>query len=461
MATALGSPHVDHRLRQLDFADRAVARPFEMPVAEMDKLDAGLIVGSNLREEMPLLHYRLRQASNGFRKHAAPANRTRFDITEVTGASLHVLNPARFSFNYELASEQVVPPQALVDATLKLAAAAAERSDRKAAPSGALADAIKNVDVNDETRGVIGDLAAGESSVVLMGEAAAEHPEASWLRAAMRFIAAATGAAFAEVPMGANAIGLARHDVLPAEGGLDAGAMLDSPRKGYVLYGAEPPYDFADGAKAMAALQGAEKVLAFTAFASPALLEVADVILPIAMVPETDATLINVDGIGQSVTGGARPPGDVRAGWKALRALGGMLELEGFTFTDILGLRESITAVSDAAAESHSLADREPVAATDDTLVRLATWPIYRADAVLRRAAALNEHPLTRGAAARLNAADAEALGLAAGDTATVEGASLPVVIDADVPAGCVWIEAAYEATATLPPFGAPLHVKA
>jgi NADH-quinone oxidoreductase subunit G len=88
----------------------------------------------------------------------------------------------------------------------------------------------------------------------------------------------------------------------------------------------------------------------------------------------------------------------------------------------------------------------------------LATVPIYRGDAVLRRAGALNAHPLNRAPAARVNAADAQRLGLADGERVRVgDIATLPLVIDAAVPEGAVWIEAAHADTATLPPYGAAL----
>ena len=90
------------------------------------------------------------------------------------------------------------------------------------------------------------------------------------------------------------------------------------------------------------ALAGAEQVVAFSAYASAAMREVADVILPIALLPESDATLVNVDGLAQGVPAGAKAPGQARAGWKVLRALGGALQLAGFEFDDIAGLREGI-----------------------------------------------------------------------------------------------------------------------
>jgi NADH-quinone oxidoreductase subunit G len=89
--------------------------------------------------------------------------------------------------------------------------------------------------------------------------------------------------------------------------------------------------------------------------------------------------------------------------------------------------------------------------------VRLATWPIYRSDAVLRRSASLNAHPINRAAAVRLNPNEAMRQGLADGVQVRVADALLPVTIDAAVPDGAAWIEAAHDLTATLPPYGATI----
>jgi NADH-quinone oxidoreductase subunit G len=287
--------------------------------------------------------------------------------------------------------------------------------------------------------------------VVILGEAAVTHPQASWLRALARFIADATGAGYNELPVGANAVGLAKLGVLPGNGGLDAQAMLAQPRKSYVLYGVEPPHDFADGATALKALRSAEQVVAFSAYASTALREVANVILPIALLPEIDATLVNVDGLAQGVSAGAKAPGQARPGWKVLRALGGALQLAGFEFDDLAGLRSGIG--ERAATSRGGLAARSAAAG----LTRLATWPIYRGDAVLRRSTALNAHPLNRAPAVRLNAAEAQRLGLADGAQVRIGDVLLPLAFDAAVPDGAAWVEAAQDLTATLPPYGAAI----
>ena len=430
LARGLGSAHIDHRLRQLDFADNAVAQPFALPVAEVDQVRAALLVGSDLRHEMPLLNHRLHQAVK-------------------KGAKVYTVNPAHFDFNYKLAGEAIVAPQALVDALLALAKAAV--ADGAEAPA-ALGDAINGAQSDQGDNDAVAALKSGKA-VVILGEAAVTHPQASWLRTIAQFIAKATGAGYNELPVGANAIGLATLGVVPGNGGLDAQAMLTQSRKGYVLYGVEPPHDFADGAVALKALRAAEQVVAFSAYASPALREVADVLLPIALLPEIDATLINVDGLAQGATAGAKAPGQARPGWRVLRALGGALQLAGFEFDDLAGLRDGIN--KHAVPLRNGLTTRTPVSG----VTRLATWPIYRGDAVLRRATALNAHPLNRAPAVRLNADEAKRLGLPENGEVLVGDVVLPLVIDRSVPDGTAWIEAAQDLTATLPPYGAVINL--
>ena len=428
LARGLGSAHVDHRLRQIDFADNAFAKPFASTIASFDTIKSALLVGSDLRHEVPLLNHRVRQAVK-------------------KGAKVYAVNPAHFRFNYPLAGEAVAAPHALVDELLKLAKAAAENG---ATLPESIAAAVNGAATTDAHRDAFKGIAA-DGSVVILGHAAVTHPEASWLRAIARFIAQAAGAAYNELPVGANAIGLSSVGVLPTAGGLDARAMLAQPRKGYILYNVEPPHDFADGALAQQAMHSAQTVVAFAAYASDALKDSADVILPIALTPELDGTLVNVEGTAQVVAAGAKAPGDARQGWKVLRALGGLLGVAGFEFDDLAGLRDGLTErASDVRSQ---LASR----ASGVSFSRLATTPIYRGDAVLRRAGALNSHPLNRPAAIRINAEEAGKLGLAEGGNARVGDAILPVAIDAAVPSGAAWIEAAHSETAMLPPYGAAI----
>ncbi|WP_313344580.1 molybdopterin-dependent oxidoreductase, partial [Stenotrophomonas sp.] len=283
------------------------------------------------------------------------------------------------------------------------------------------------------------------TAVLIVGGIAENHPQAAAIRAAARDFAAATGAKLCRIPQGANAVGLSRAGVLPA--GKDVSAMLAQPRKAYALYGIEPGLDFADTAAARKALAGAQ-VVAFSQFACASTRDVADVILPIGALPEVDATLTNLDGREQSARAGGKLPGEAREGWRVLRALGGELALAGFEFTDLAGLRASLAPVSVTVSTSAAT----PVAG--EGLEVASTAAIYRTDAVVRRAQALQSHPLNTAPRIVLNADDAARLQLVEGQMAKVGTdagkATLPVVVDARVAVGSVWIESGHGATAPL-----------
>jgi NADH-quinone oxidoreductase subunit G len=395
LAAGLGTTNIDHRINNRDFSDAATAEVFGLPLAEIEGSDSIVVLGSNIRHELPLLHARLRKAQT------------------TRNAKIHAVNPVDFDFAFKLASKQIVAPSAFIDAL----------------GSAELRDAVKGA----------------SNAVLIVGGIAENHPQAAAIRAAARDFAAATGAKLCRIPQGANAVGLTRAGVLPA--GKDVNAMLAQPRKAYAIYGIEPGLDFADAAAARKALAGAQ-VVAFSQFACASTRDVADVILPIGALPEVDATLTNLDGREQSARAGGKLPGEAREGWRVLRALGGELSLAGFEFTDLAGLRASLAPVSVTVSSSAAT----PVAG--EGLEVTSTAAIYRTDAVVRRAQALQSHPLNTAPRIVLNTADAARLQLAEGQMAKVGTdagrATLPVVVDARVAAGSVWIESGHGATAPL-----------
>ncbi|SHE36797.1 NADH-quinone oxidoreductase subunit NuoG [Thermomonas hydrothermalis] len=394
LAEGLGSGNLDHRIGQLDLSDGAHADAFGMPVAEIEHADAIVIVGSNIRHEVPLLHQRIRKAVK-------------------RGAKVHVVNPVDFDFTFAITGKHIVPPSRI-------------------------AATLAQLEIGEAAR-----------SAVIVGAVAENGPYAAAIRKAAAEFAAAKNAKLCRIPQGANALGLSRQGVLPR--GLDAQAMLRAPRQAYLLYGIEPGLDFADQPAALKAL-GAARVVALSHFACASTRAVAEVILPIGLLPEIDATLTNLDGLEQQAVAAARLPGQARPGWKVLRALGGLLALKGFEFTDLDGLRAEMTARPVHVAGNGAAPAAEATAAHG---LELAVSPaIYRVDAVIRRATALQLHPLNAGPHATLNPADASALGLMEGAMArfaTAAGsATLPVKVDARVAQGCVWIESGHGATAPL-----------
>jgi NADH-quinone oxidoreductase subunit G len=390
LAEALGTGNLDHRIGQLDLSDGAAAEAFAMPVAEIEQADAIVIIGSNLRHEVPLLHQRLRKAVK-------------------RGAKVHVVNPIDFDVAFAVASKQIVVPSQL-------------------------ADALGKVDLGDAA-----------TVAVIVGGVAENSMHAAAIRKAAADFAASKGARLCRIPQGANALGLSRHGVLPAS--RDAQTMLREARAGYLIYGIEPGLDFADQLVALKALGGAQ-VVAFSHFACQSTRRVADVILPIGALPEIDATLTNLDGVAQMTSAAGKLPGQAHAGWRVLRALADELKLDGFGYTDLAGLRAGVAPKSVQAAKGSAPA----IAGTGLEVV--ASQAIYRVDGVTRRAEALQAHPLNAGPRVLLNPADAATAGLvdaAMAKLSTANGtATLQVVVDDRVAPGCAWIETGHGATAPL-----------
>lgn len=453
LVRGLGSERIDHRLRIQDFSDGGPAgQAFEMSVEDVAEIRAALVVGSLTRLEMPLLSQRLRRSTRHDSRRPHVANPANYDIAPIDGAKIFAINPAGFDFKFDLAGEKVCAPQDFVDALLCIAkAAGVQTGDR------ALADAIAAADAHADADQWVAAMRDAHSSVVILGDAATQHPQASWLRALARGIAKATDSAFNELPSGANAVGLARVGAQSPGG---AKAMLEQAPKALITWQAGSQDTFAPAAYNKAREDAGFYVYA-GAYACPGVRRTADAVLPLGLPPEIDGTYVNVDGIEQMVPAGAQLPGDARPGWKVLRALGAALGVPGFDFIDIVDAHARIAEriAQPVAASASGLAPR--AAAPQGKLVRLATVGIYRTDAVVRRATALQAHPLNRAPALRVCADDARALGLPAGAKADVDGVQLPVVVDKSVPKGCAWIEAGHAATAALPPYGAALTIKA
>src|SRR5690606_18856889 len=59
LAAALGPNNIDHRINNRDFSDAPVAEVFGLSLAEIETADRIVVLGSNIRHELPLLHARL------------------------------------------------------------------------------------------------------------------------------------------------------------------------------------------------------------------------------------------------------------------------------------------------------------------------------------------------------------------------------------------------------------------
>ena len=268
-------------------------------------------------------------------------------------------------------------------------------------------------------------------------------------------LARITGAAFGFIGEAANSVGGYVAKALPTA--LNAYEMFARPRKAYVLLGVEPELDCYNPQQAISALKQADLVLMLTSFKHEAALDYADVLLPTAPFTETSGTFISSEGRVQGFNGVCRPLGDARPGWKVLRVLGNVLDIPGFAYDSSEQVRDEIipSGMSFAAGLDNAINGiaLTPVAGTGG-LQRIADVPIFFADSLVRRGAALQ---LTRDAAvpvARMCAATLAQAGIADGSPVRVKQgqgeALLTACLDESVPAACVRLAAAHVSTAAL-----------
>ncbi len=429
LARGLGATAVDSRLRQQDFRGDAADPPLPwlgVPIAELETRDAVLLIGSDIRQEQPLLAHRLRKAALG-------------------GAGIVLVNP--------LPLELTFPAQQLVTSAAGMLGelAAIAKALRKRG-SGSVKDLIAQANPTDRHTSAAERLkAAGteRSGLILLGALAAAHPDYTLLKALAYVIAEATGSTVGYLPLAANSAGAylagALPHVLPGARpgeaiGADARAMLVTARKAYVLWGVEPSYDFANPSLAATALGSADLVVAATAFRAPSLEAVADLMLPIAAFAETSGTFVNAEGTWQRFQGAVAPPGEARPGWKVLRVLGNLCDLPGFEYADSGEIHQELaTLCAEVRPDNAPRGDLkvEPSLA-EAGLMRVGTLPIYRTDPLVRRAAALQRTPGADVFAVGLNPALAADVGLADGELAVIRQgkaeARAAVVLDAALP---------------------------
>ncbi len=430
LTRGLGSENVDHRLRHADFANRPAAggaRWLGTSIASLSRLQRAFVIGSFLRKDHPLFAQRLRQAA----RH---------------GAQLHSLHALHDDWAMPVATRFTAAPSGWVDALAQVAAALA-RATGVAAPLSA--------DPSAAAQQIAASLLSGERKAVLLGNAAAQHPQASQLLALAQWIGGRTGATVGYLCEAANGVGAQLVGALPGAGGLNAGQMQSQPMKALLLLGVEPVFDGADAAAAKAALAGAGLVVSMSPF-KDANVDCADVLLPVAPFSETAGAFVNAEGRLQSFHGVVRPLGETRPAWKVLRVLGNLLGLAGFEQDTAEEVRAE--ALGDLSTLAARLDNRTGVALAtgpaSTALERIADVPIYQADALLRRAPSLQATTDARAPAVGLPSGLWRQLGLKVGERVRVSQgaatATLPAREDATLAANAVRIAAGHASTAAL-----------
>lgn len=361
----LGSQNIDYRLRNAEFVDQSGARFLGTSIASLSELQTVLVVGSNLRKDHPLFAQRVRQAAR-------------------KGCAVNVISAQLEDWAMPITNQWIGNAGTWAQSLAMIVAAVAEE---KGVPSPV------SVHADEVTADIAKSLLSGDRKAILIGNAAAHHPNASSLLVLANWLGQETGATVGFLTEAANTVGAQIVGAMPGKNGLNAGQMLsdDGLIKAVILLNTEPEFDSSVGPVATKALSKAQMVVTLSPF--KANMSCSDVLLPIAPFTETSGTFINAEGRMQSFNAVVKPLGETRPAWKVLRVLANMLDLPGFAFDSSQEVLAAVPGLPslDKALVSSTLLNNTSAESIDlsPTSIDPCSASIYALDGLVRRSASL------------------------------------------------------------------------
>ena len=451
LVRGLGSNNIDHRLRQVDFSvqDKMPLMPWlGRSIESLEQLDSALIIAANLRTDQPMLNHRLRKA------------------VMHNGASVASIGSVGGMYNYPLTADLAgSAEQQLHDLAAVVLAVASKTGTELSARMTGLLDKVK---AKREHNAIAKALVAGKQKAVIVGMQAVTYPQYSLLMQLAEAIASMSGASLGYLSESANAAGACLAGALPhrgAAGGKSAQVgqhtteLLSSPHKLLLTMGLDPWLDINNGPGVTAAAANNDYIIAINSFSNDFIDEHADLVLPLATYLETSGTFVNTEGLWQPFKGCAVPVGNSRQGWKILTALAQLLLPEDdYAYADSAAVRNELKELCrdlqlDNFVGIQSSDKKLPTRPRN--LQKISATAIYAVDEMVRNSTALQATDnMHQSSCLRVNLAQAEKLGIEQSQQVHVkqgEGtAILPLQIDEDIPAGCVWIPSGIKAVQNL-----------
>lgn len=443
----LGSQNIDHRLRQSDFRVEENAPLFPglgMNLETLGVQSAVLLVGSHTAKEQPIVALSLRQMV-------------------LSGGHLCLINPIDFPFNMAIAHKTIVESGQIALGLARLLKALLEESQGPLPPSIPILETLV-VDAHD--RKMAHCLKTAKKPSIILGSLALSHPQYTEICILIQHIAALIDATVGYLTEGSNSAGAWLMGCVPhrlpggiplasGEIGLTVQQMAERFLKAYILFNVELE-DSIFAHALVEAFKKASAVIVMTPFESPALLEMADVLLPITPFTESAGTRINVEGRWQSFEACHAPFVDSKPGWDVLSLLSRACQVPSDynTISDVLIAAKKYTVTENSTGMPGQTLSKDRCVLEHlepDVLIRIAPLPLYAADGILRRAASLQQTADAGKPALYLNTVLADRLGLKQGSKACVHTPEgqwfLPCMIDESIPKGSVMIPQGFEKT--------------
>ncbi|MFT6834597.1 MAG: NADH-quinone oxidoreductase subunit G, partial [Francisellaceae bacterium] len=313
LVRGLGSNNVDSRMKQGQLnADISAGEMLDCDFETIEQSDCILLVGSNLRKEVPLLNHRVRKA-------------------QINGSKVFAINTTDYNFNYDV----TLIKSSSNDFSNKLVMLAKELSTNKI--SRKLAALCDGMVLDKEVKLLARSLESAKNPIILIGQMAIPLPDFASIFALVASIKDLSDAKGGVLGFGANSVGAKLANCLPYTvngSGYNAQEILsvDNDLEAIILLNLEPEHDSIYGQKSIESLRGKDFVISLSSFAGEEHKLYSDVILPITPFTETRGSYFNYHGLKQTFAACVVPKGESKPGWKVLRVLGNLLNLDGFDY---------------------------------------------------------------------------------------------------------------------------------
>ena len=308
IAKQLNTSHIDYRLLEKSFSKDN--NWLGCNIEDIESHDSVLVIGSNLRQDQPLLAHRFRRFAMNKSKFSII---TSYDDLEST----------------QCLEKIIVNPTAYLDYLLSILKEVQSVKKYKI-DSQSINNSLKKIKANKQTSNIAKTLIKSKgTSAIFIGHQVLNQPEGDEIKIIANHIANAIGATFGVIPGYANSVGLNELDL--GSGISNTDDIINQKKESYIMMNFDPYYDYHSSKKMSSALKHSNFNIAITPYLSDSLKEF-DIVLPMSTATETSGTFINMEKRAQSFTAVTPPIGKSRPGWKILRVLGNFLELDGFSY---------------------------------------------------------------------------------------------------------------------------------
>ncbi|MFT4650389.1 MAG: NADH-quinone oxidoreductase subunit G [Polaribacter sp.] len=448
----LGSNNLDYRLNQSDFStqDKAPIMPWlGRSLESIESLDACLLVAGNLRLEQPILAHRLRKA------------------TINNGAIISSVSHLNGQYNFPLEHDLAGSADQLVTDLAAILVALVGEAGPTSELSTHIQDIILDCKASKQHKEIAKSLSKAKDTAVIVGIQVLSNPHLSLIQELCEAISKLSVATLGYLSLSANSAGASLAGVLPHRGiagsnidsiGQNTGEILSSQHQVLLTFGVNPALETNIPEVDQQLSRNNDFIIAIDSFSSNFVLEKADLVLPLACFTETSGTFVNVEGLWQSFKGCTQTEGGIRQGWKILTALGQLLVPGAFEYSDSISVRNEVKEACREISLNNlcgiqSIDTKLPIKSR--SLQKVGAMPIYASDSLVREAQPLQKTPLTsQQTVAAMNQTQADKFKLTGAEHVQVKQgqgtATLPLRIDENVPAGCVFIPTGIDAVKNL-----------